>query len=69
MWVVKGSVSPAIERHGVRTSWIQHLPRAGRWYRHYLPLFPAAVERFDLEPYDLVLSSSHCAAKAVIPPA
>ena len=65
----RGSVSPAIERQRITTSFIQQLPLASRHYRQYLPLFPAAVERFDLEPYDLVLSSSHCAAKAVIPAA
>jgi glycosyltransferase involved in cell wall biosynthesis len=65
---VPGSVSPIIERRVVRTSLIQHLPRAARWYRHYLPLFPFAVEQFDLEGYDLVVSVSHCAAKAVIRP-
>ncbi|MBF8300628.1 MAG: hypothetical protein HW394_998, partial [Acidobacteria bacterium] len=41
---------------------------ARSYYRHYLPLFPMAVEQFDLDPYDLVISSSHCAAKAVVPP-
>ena len=65
---VKGSVSPAIERHTIKTSWVQRLPRAGRWYRHYLPLFPAAVRSFDLSGYDLVISSSHCAVKSVIVP-
>ena len=63
-----GSVSPAIERHRIRTSFVQRLPGAGAHYRRYLPLFPFAVEQFDLDPYDLVISSSHCAAKAVIPP-
>src|SRR5688500_16046758 len=63
---VKGSVSPTIERHRIETSWVQRLPRAGRWYRHYLPLFPAAVAGFDLDGYDLVISSSHCAVKSVI---
>ena len=63
---VKGSVSPTIERHRIETSWVQRLPRAGRWYRHYLPLFPSAVEGFDLDGYDLVISSSHCAVKSVI---
>jgi glycosyltransferase involved in cell wall biosynthesis len=64
---VNGSVSPSIERHPIRTSWVQRLPRAGRWYRHYLPLFPAAVESIDLDGFDLVISSSHCAVKSVIP--
>ena len=63
---VKGSVSPAIERHRIETSWVQRLPRAGRWYRHYLLLYPFAVESFDLDGYDLVISSSHCAVKSVI---
>ena len=45
---------------------MQWLPAAGRAYRNYLPLFPAAVELFDLDSYGLVISSSHCAAKSVI---
>jgi glycosyltransferase involved in cell wall biosynthesis len=63
---VPGSVSARIERQEIRTSPVQWLPAAGRAYRNYLPLFPAAVELFDLDPYDLVISSSHCAAKSVI---
>jgi glycosyltransferase involved in cell wall biosynthesis len=35
-------------------------------YRAYLPLFPAAVEQFDLDDFDFVLSISHCAVKSVI---
>jgi glycosyltransferase involved in cell wall biosynthesis len=62
-----GSVSPAIERHRISTSWLQSLPFAARHYRRYLPLFPAAIERFDLRGYDVVISSSHCVAKSVRP--
>ena len=62
-----GSVSPLIERHRIQTSWLQRLPFASRHYRRYLPLFPSAVERFDLGGYDFVISSSHCVAKSVIP--
>jgi len=64
----RGSVSASIERHCIRTSFVQRLPLAESYYRQYLPLFPMAVEQFDLDPYDLVISSSHCAAKAVVPP-
>lgn len=64
---VKGSVSPAIERHRIRTSFAQWLPQPARFYRHYLPLYPTAVELLDLDPFDLVISSSHCCVKSVIP--
>jgi len=62
---VKGSVHPELEAREIRTSFIQQLPAAARRYRHYLPLFPAAAERFDLTGFDLVVSSSHCVAKGV----
>jgi glycosyltransferase involved in cell wall biosynthesis len=66
---VPGSVSPTIERHRIVTSFAQHLPRVRDRYRHYLPLFPLAVRRLDLEGHDLVISLSHCVAKAVrVPP-
>jgi glycosyltransferase involved in cell wall biosynthesis len=45
---------------------VQRLPKAGEFYRHYLPLFPMMIETFNLDRYDLVISSSHCAAKSVI---
>jgi glycosyltransferase involved in cell wall biosynthesis len=61
-----GRVSPTIEAHPIRTSAAQWLPGAGRFYRHYLPLFPAIIEWLDLDSFDLVISSSHCAAKGVI---
>jgi glycosyltransferase involved in cell wall biosynthesis len=64
---VRGSVSELIERHPIRTSVIQRLPDPARRYRHYLPLFPTAIELFDLDDVDVVISTSHCAAKAVVP--
>jgi len=61
-----GTTSPLIERRTVKRSAIQWLPMAGKLYRQYLPLFPMAVEQFDLDGYDLVISTSHCAAKSVV---
>jgi glycosyltransferase involved in cell wall biosynthesis len=61
-----GTTSPTIERRIVTRSPIQLLPFAGRLYRQYLPLFPIAIELFDLDGYDLVISTSHCAAKSVV---
>jgi len=62
---VKGSVSPIIERMPVHTSFVQCLPCAATRYRYYLPLFPTAIQQFDLSGFDVVLSSNHCAAKGV----
>src|SRR5947209_8983114 len=65
---VRGSVSAPLERHPERRSFVQSLPASARHYRRYLPLFPTAIEQFDVGPYALVISSSHCAAKAVVVP-
>ena len=61
----KGSLSNTIESMDIRTSFIQKLPLIKKKYRHLLPIFPTAIERFDLQGYDLVMSSSHCVAKGV----
>jgi glycosyltransferase involved in cell wall biosynthesis len=53
-------------RRTIRTSFIQQLPFARRHFRKYLPLMPRAVERFDLSAYDLIISSSHAAAKGAM---
>ena len=63
-----GSVSPAIESHPIRTSFLQRAPGIRNHYRRYLPFFPAAIEELDLSGFDLVVSSSHCVAKGVIAP-
>lgn len=50
----------------ITTSFIQRMPFAKKRYRNYLPLFPIAIEQFDLSEYDLVISSSYAVAKGVI---
>lgn len=50
----------------VQTSFIQRLPFVRKQYRSYLPLFPLAIEQFDLSEYDLVLSSNFAVAKGVV---
>jgi glycosyltransferase involved in cell wall biosynthesis len=64
---VRGSTSPAIDRRKIRTAPLQLLPGVRHYYRQCLPFFPMLIEQFDLDTFDLVISSSHCAAKAVIP--
>ncbi|MFL5422888.1 MAG: glycosyltransferase [Myxococcales bacterium] len=65
---VPGSCGPIIESHRITTSFLQRLPLARTRYRNYLPLFPAAIESFDLRGYDLVVSTSHAVAKGAKPP-
>jgi glycosyltransferase involved in cell wall biosynthesis len=60
------AISETIKQHCVTTSWIQKLPRASQYYSHYLPLFPFAIEQFDLSGYDLVISSDAVVSKGVI---
>ena len=62
-----GSQIPAIEKRSIRTSFVQRMPFLRKRYRLYLPLFPLAAELFDLQDFDLVVSSSHCTAKGIIP--
>ncbi|NQT34182.1 glycosyltransferase [bacterium] len=64
---IPGRVSKLIENRLISESPIARLPFGRRWFRVYLPLFPMAIESFDLNGYDLVISTSHCVAKGVIP--
>lgn len=50
----------------VHTSFIQNMPFGTTKHRAYLPLFPFAIEQFDLRGYDVIISSSHCVAKGIL---
>lgn len=50
----------------VKTSFIQKLPFGKKKHRMYLPIFPYAIEQFDLRGYDVIISSSHAVAKGVL---
>jgi glycosyltransferase involved in cell wall biosynthesis len=66
---VKGGTPPDIDGMPIRTSVLQNLPAARRYYRYLLPLMPWAIERLKLPAdADLVLSFSHAVAKGVVPP-
>lgn len=66
---LRGTVSKLIEERKIHTSFLQRVPLAKRHYRAFLMLFPLAIEGFNMGAYDLVLSSSHCVAKGVLPSA
>lgn len=64
----RGALSAAIEAMTIRTSPLQFIPGVTRHYRHLLPLMPLAARAWRPKNVDLVISLSHCVAKAVIPP-
>ncbi len=61
----RGSVGPAIEGMRIRTSPLQRVPGVFRHYRKLLPLMPFAVRSWQVGAVDVVVSLSHCVAKAV----
>jgi glycosyltransferase involved in cell wall biosynthesis len=50
----------------VRSSFLQKLPRVGRYYRKLLHVWPLAVEQLDVMAYDLVISTHHSVAYGVL---
>lgn len=52
----------------VKTTFIQDLPFAKKYFRNYLPFFPRAIESLNLNGYDLIISSSWAFAKGIKKP-
>ncbi len=63
----KSRLTGPIVEHKIQTTFLQLIPGIFGNYRNFLPLFPAAIESFDMKGYDLVISSSHCVAKGIKP--
>ncbi|GHV89658.1 glycosyl transferase [Spirochaetia bacterium] len=61
------AVSGLINSHRVYTSYINKLPLAKKLYQKYMPLMPNALKDFNLQDYDLVISSEAGPAKGVVP--
>lgn len=60
---------PSLEARRIEVSALDRVPFARRRHRLLLPLLPAAVRTLRPRDVDVVLSSSHCVAKAVPVPA
>ncbi len=58
--------NPAFLSKDIRTSFIQKIPGGVARYQWFLPLMPAATERYDLRDYNVVLSSSSAFSKGII---
>jgi glycosyltransferase involved in cell wall biosynthesis len=53
-------------RRTIHTSFVQRLRPSARSFRALLPIYPRAIESFDLSGYDLVVSSSSAWAHGVV---
>jgi glycosyltransferase involved in cell wall biosynthesis len=59
-------LAPILRNTSITTSFLQRMPFARKYYRYYAPLFPVAVELFDLRSYALVITSDASVVKGVI---
>lgn len=59
-------LSDFLKSRKIHTSFMQKIPGAQRHYTKMLPLMPFALEQFDLQDFDLVLSSESGPAKGII---
>lgn len=68
----KKNLSPSLRKtlssRSVKTSYLQKIPLATRYYRSVFWLMPYAIEQLDLSGYDLIISDTTSFAKGVIVP-
>lgn len=62
----KKNIDKNYPNKNIQASIIQKLPGAIKHYKWYMPIMPMAVEFFDLNEYDVVISSTSSFAKGVI---
>jgi glycosyltransferase involved in cell wall biosynthesis len=60
------NTGPASIATRVRQSWLGRIPGASQRHRALLPLYPSAIESFDLSGFDVIISSHHTAAKGLV---
>jgi glycosyltransferase involved in cell wall biosynthesis len=67
LFLNKDKISDKIKSHKIFTSSLNRCKFVRNYYRYFLPLLPTAIEEFNLEDYDLIISNSHCVAKGIVP--
>lgn len=58
-------LSSVLQSKTIHSSFLQFIPFIEKIYRYLLPIFPIAIKSLNVRKYDLVISSSHCVAKAI----
>jgi glycosyltransferase involved in cell wall biosynthesis len=59
-------IPESLKGRRIQQSLLAHIPGARRLHRHFLPLYPLAVEHLDLRGYDLVITSDAGPMKGVL---
>ena len=67
LFLEEKNISEKIRAHTIFPSTLNKYAFIRKRYKNFLPLFPSAIEAFNLTGYDLIISSSHCVAKGIIP--
>ncbi|MEN8153491.1 MAG: glycosyltransferase [Acidobacteriota bacterium] len=67
LFLEEDKISDLIKSHRIFTSSLNRFNFIKKRYRNFLPMFPSAIEEFDLGEYETIISSSHCVAKGIIP--
>lgn len=67
LFLEEDKISEKIKSHKIYPSSLNKYKFVRKRYRNFLPLFPGAVEEFNLRDYEVIVSISHCIAKGVIP--
>lgn len=62
----RGSQPPSIECHPIIESPLAAVPGARDRHRYFLPLFPWAIEQFNLNEFDVVISTSSAVARGAV---
>jgi len=60
------SIPESLRGRHITQSFLGRIPWHGRFHRHFLPLYPLAVEQLDLRAYDLVITSDAGPMKGVL---
>jgi len=61
----KNCIPASLRGRKIKTSWLQYFPFARHIIRQLFPLYPTAIEAFDLRGYDLIISSDSPPMKGV----
>ncbi len=62
-------LSPTLQRMKIEVSFLHYVPGIRHFYRWLLPILPWVIKTMPVRDADLVISVSHCVAKAVpVPP-